>query len=73
MGNNPKHSGNYATRIDFTLQLGEMKLDKRHLNNHLKKKKKRGASSIKTLYTTIWSAHFCHATTLQGVDRAPNV
>ena len=41
MGNNPKHSGNYATRIDFTLQLGEMKLDKRHLNNHLKKKKKK--------------------------------
>lgn len=40
MGNNPKHSGNYTTRIDFTLQLGEMKLDKRHLNNHLKKKKK---------------------------------
>ena len=37
-GNNPKHSGNYAMRLDFTLQLREVKFDKGHLAKNIFKR-----------------------------------
>lgn len=37
-GNNAKHSGNHAMRIDYTLQRGDMELNKGHLTKCFFKK-----------------------------------